>query len=176
MIMASLFGFPPKNAEAFAKYVYNKFGARPNLMQISIPFSSPSNEFFMALYYFSLNWAYQYQATVPVTFMPEAWPGMLLQVPSFNFQGYITTVTHSFMFGEDGFFETQINTVAPALLKADDPGAAALIGLPLAGGYIPDTRKLPTPGRTAGQPHKPVTRPPVTRPSNQGGPLKPHAI
>lgn len=135
-IMAVLFGMPPKNASKFALYIYKKFGARPNFKTVEAVLSK-QGEFFMALFYFMLQWAYQYQAVIPVTFMPEAWPGMLIQVPYFNFQAYITSVTHTFSFGEGGRFDTQVNIAAPAYMpgangKQDDH---SLLGLPLAGGY-----------------------------------------
>ena len=76
------------------------------------------------------QFAYQYQASIPLTFMPELWPGMILQFPAFNFQAYVTTVTHSFKFGENGYFNTAVSIAAPARLTGDKK----LLGLPMAGG------------------------------------------
>lgn len=161
-VMAALFGFPPENAEKFASYIYQKFGARPNTKRIDAFMSSKSGEFFMALFYFMLQWAYQYQASIPITFMPEAWPGMLIQVRSFNFQAYITSVTHTFQFGEGGSFGTQINIAAPALLEGGGKkkGDNALIGLPLAGGYGNTQGLLTAANQPAGD--KPSIQPPTT--------------
>lgn len=95
IIMAALFGVPPSNnGQQFNQYVYQKFGARPSTKTVNVPYKDNASMFFMALYYFMLQWAYQYQATIPITFMPEVWPGMLIQVQSLNFQAYVTSVTH----------------------------------------------------------------------------------
>lgn len=112
-VFRALFG-----QDATAKFIQDylsRFGGRPNMVSIpSIQQGRP--EFFMALYLFMQNWANQFRASVPLTFMPELWPGMLLRLPDFNFQAYITEVTHSFQFGKGGFFLTDVNVVAPARL------------------------------------------------------------
>lgn len=132
-IMAALFGFPPDNGPQFAQYIYKRFGARPNMKQTDAILSK-EGEYFMALFYFMLQWSYQYQATIPTTFMPEAFPGMLIQIPFFNFQAYITSVTHQFQFGEGGGFNTSINIASPAYMPSSNKDHS-LIGLPIAGGY-----------------------------------------
>jgi cell wall-associated NlpC family hydrolase len=102
-------------SDKFVQDYLSRFGGRPNMVTIpSIQQGRP--EFFMALYLFMQNWANQFRATVPMTFMPELWPGMLLRLPEFNFQAYITEVTHSFQFGRGGFFLTDAQVVAPARL------------------------------------------------------------
>lgn len=112
-VFRALFG-----QDASAKFIQDylsRFGGRPNMVAIpSIQQGRP--EFFMALYLFMQNWANQFRASVPLTFMPELWPGMLLRLPEFNFQAYINEVTHSFQFGKGGFFLTDVNVVAPARL------------------------------------------------------------
>jgi hypothetical protein len=146
-IMEALFGIKATKEETdkFAAFIYRKFGARPDYQTIDgmIADADKRAEFFSALYLFMRQWAYQYNAQVPLTFMPELWPGMLLQIPEFDFQAYITTVTHSFSFGEGGAFTTQVNLAAPARLpkseggKANQNNANTLIGLPVAGGFTP---------------------------------------
>jgi hypothetical protein len=112
-VFRALFG-----QDATAKFVQDylsRFGGRPNMVSIpSIQQGRP--EFFMALYLFMQSWANQFRASVPLTFMPELWPGMLLRLPEFNFQAYVNEVTHSFQFGKGGFFLTDVNVVAPARL------------------------------------------------------------
>lgn len=112
-VFRALFG-----QDASAKFIQDylsRFGGRPNMVAIpSIQQGRP--EFFMALYLFMQNWANQFRASVPLTFMPELWPGMLLRLPEFNFQAYVNEVTHSFQFGKGGFFLTDVNVVAPARL------------------------------------------------------------
>lgn len=138
-MMYALFGLDATSAAAtaFTDYVYKRFGARPDLEQMP-GLIGPSGEFFAALFLFMRSWAYQYNADVPMTFMPELWPGMLIQVPEFAFQAYCTTVTHSFQMGEGGFFNTTVNIAAPARIpgSGNDSGGQ-LIGLPVAGGLVP---------------------------------------
>jgi hypothetical protein len=92
-------------------------------------------EFFSALYMFMRQWVYQYNADIPMTFMPEVWPGMIVQVPFFDFQAYVVTVTHSFKFGQGGGFQTLVNVAAPARMpKKKGDRTNTLIGLPDFGG------------------------------------------
>jgi len=49
-----------------------------------------------------------------------------MQVDDFNFQAYVTTVTHSFRFGDGGSFSTTANIAAPARIN----DAGGLIGFP----------------------------------------------
>jgi hypothetical protein len=150
-IMEALFGVKATKDEAakFAQFIYRKFGARPDYQVIDgmIANNDKRAEFFSALYLFMRQWAYQYNATVPLTFMPELWPGMLLQIPAFDFQAYVTTVTHTFNFGQGGGFRTEVNLAAPARMpkseggKASEKNAHTLVGLPMAGGYTPGLTK-----------------------------------
>jgi hypothetical protein len=135
-IMYALFGLEPTQAAAqkFIDYIYSRFGARPDLAELP-GVIGPKGEFFSALFLFMRSWAYQYNADIPITFMPELWPGMLIQVPAFSFQAYVTTVTHSFQMGEGGFFDTTINIAAPARMPGPGNNSGGqLIGLPVAGG------------------------------------------
>jgi hypothetical protein len=92
-------------------------------------------EIFSAMYYFMRQWSYQYNANVPVAFMPELWPGMLIQVPEYDFQAYVTAVTHSGQMGEGGGHSTSINVAAPARMP-DGSNTHHLLGLPLAAGMV----------------------------------------
>ena len=146
-IMYALFGLEPTQAAAqkFISWIYKRFGARPDLQQLP-GVIGPQGEFFSALFLFMRSWAYQYTADIPITFMPELWPGMLVQVPEFGFQAYVTTVTHSFKMGPGGFFNTSINIAAPARLPGSGNNSGGqLIGLPIAGG-LTDGNSLPRPG------------------------------
>lgn len=139
-IMYGLFGLEAdkQKAQDFISYVYKRFGARPDYQQMP-GVMGPSGEFFSALFLFMRQWAYQYNADVQITFMPELWPGMLIQLPWVDFQAYVTTVTHSFQFGPDGGFQTTVNIAAPSRLpKSEGDRSGALIGLPIAGGLGPD--------------------------------------
>jgi cell wall-associated NlpC family hydrolase len=148
-IMYALFGLDATSAAAkkFTDYVYKRFGARPDLEQMP-GLIGPQGEFFAALFLFMRSWAYQYNADVPMTFMPELWPGMLIQVPDFSFQAYVTTVTHSFQMGEGGFFSTTVNIAAPSRIPGSGNNSGGqLIGLPVAGGLVAG---VSTPNAAAG--------------------------
>lgn len=136
-MMYALFKINPTTAQSqeFSKWIYQRFGARPDFQQIP-NMVGPSAQFFASIYYFMRQWAYQYNADVPLTFMPELFPGMLLQIPAFSFQGYVNQVTHEFQFGDEGYFNTSVNISAPARLSDSGNAADVLIGLPRAGGLI----------------------------------------
>lgn len=138
-ILYALFGVEAskESAQTFINYVYKRFGARPDFQQLPGVVGT-KGEFFSALFLFMRQWAYQYNADIPLTFMPELWPGMLIKIPAFDFQAYVTTVTHSFSFGKNGGFSTSVNIAAPARLpKSTKDRNHALIGLPIAGGLTP---------------------------------------
>lgn len=130
-IMKALFGnsWDESLYEDMVATYYQRFGPRPDYQPL-VGVHGPKGEFFMALFLFMRQWAYQFNANIEMTFMPELWPGMLLQVKEFAFQAYVTTVTHSFRFGEGGGFTTTVNIASPARL---DEKKGALIGLPLSG-------------------------------------------
>lgn len=138
-MMYALFGIDATDQEAknFAQYIYKRFGARPSYQPMP-GLQGPKAEFFSAMFMFMRQWAYQYNADIPLTFMPELFPGMLIQIPAFDFQAYVTTVTHTFRFGQGGGFATTVNIAAPARLPKKGKGNDnVLVGLPLAGDYKP---------------------------------------
>lgn len=120
--------------EQFSERILQRFGARPDY-QAADGIIGRTGEFFLALYLFMRQWVYQYNADIPTTFMPEVWPGMIIQMPDFDFQAYVVTVTHSFKFGQGGGFQTLINIAAPARMPGKKGSVDhALIGLPDFGG------------------------------------------
>ena len=129
-ILQALFNLSPADADPVK--IMTRFGARPNYQAISnISQSSPTGheaEFWFALYLFQKNWAEQFTAVVPITFMPELYPGMLMQIPTQKFQAYVTQVTHTFDLSDGAGFQTQVNIVAPS--ASDGTG---LWGLPRGG-------------------------------------------
>lgn len=143
-IMYALFGITLTAAEGeeFRQYIYRKFGARPDFKEMD-GMVGKTAELFSALYYFMRQWAYQYNANIPLTFMPELWPGMLIQVPEYNFQAYVTAVTHSGQMGEGGGHSTSVNIAAPARLP-DGSNTHHLIGLPIASGMLQATSSVVT--------------------------------
>jgi cell wall-associated NlpC family hydrolase len=130
-VWKALFGMDmdEKEAKAYADWIKQRFGARPDYQQMPA-LVGPKAQLFAAIFLFMRQFAYQYSASVPLTFMPELYPGMLIQIPEFNFQAYVTTVTHNFKFGEGGGFSTSVNIAAPARLTGE---GNKLLGLPMAG-------------------------------------------
>lgn len=137
-LMAMIFGTSqsPLAQRDFLKEVYERFGARPSNAQFP-GITGFNGEFFMAVFLFMQAWTYQYTANIELTFMPELWPGMLIQFPAYNFQAYVVQVEHNFAFGEGGGFSTRINIAAPARIKDIGPHDK-LAGLPIAG-PLPET-------------------------------------
>ena len=139
-------------SEQFVRDYLSRFGGRPNMITIpSITQGRP--EFFMALYLFMQRWANQFRTEVPMTFMPELYPGMILALEEFGFQAYVTEVTHSFQFGKGGYFRTDAQVVAPARTIPGKPeDRTTVFGL------------LPLGGKRYTSPPEPRTRPQPTRP------------
>lgn len=134
-IMSSLFGVDVKNFDA--QKILTRFGARPDYKNAPGPFIGKLAEFFSALYLFQQQWVFQFTADVQMTFMPELWPGMIIQIPEFDFQAYVVTVTHSFQFGAGGRFQTTVNISAPGRMpNSKNPADArfAFVGMPNYGG------------------------------------------
>lgn len=107
-----------------------RFGARPN-QQTMPAVTEHEAEFFFAMYLFARAWAQQFSARVPISFMPELWPGMLMKIPSQGLQVYVESLTHSFDFRDGGGFSTQVSISAPSSLDG------RFIGLPKAGRIDP---------------------------------------
>lgn len=127
-IFRALFG--QDASQQFLDEYLGRFGGRPNTVTIpTIKQGRP--EFFMALYLFMRRWADQFHAEIPMTFMPELWPGMIIRLPEFNFQAYATEIKHTFAFGKGGYFRTSAAVIAPARIRQKDNDVFGL--LPLGG-------------------------------------------
>jgi len=112
-----------------AQTIFDRFGARVESASSSVLYSTNSGsqaEFWYALSVFQRSWAQQFSSQVSLTFMPEVFPGMLLRLPSYGFQAYVTAVSHSFDF--DSGFTTTATIIAPS--ASDGSG---LFGLGKAG-------------------------------------------
>ena len=128
-VFQAIYGKVP--GKGFVSSYLQRFGARPNLDQMP-NIRAGDQEFYMALWNFMYYWAAQFSATVPMTFMPELYPGMLLKIPAFDFQAYVTQVEHSGSYGASGGFTTTATIVAPA--RIDKAARTDLFGmLPLGG-------------------------------------------
>jgi hypothetical protein len=73
-------------------------------------------EFLLACQIFMEQWAKQYQTTISMTFMPELFPGMRVQLPSQDLQVYVSAVSHVCDY-EQGFY-TQVTIAAPSSPQA----------------------------------------------------------
>ena len=80
-----------------------RFGPRVNWSKMNTVSDNRMAEFFFACRNFMANWSSQFRTTVRLTFMPEAYPGMMLCLPMFGMQGYIREVAHSWDLGGGGF-------------------------------------------------------------------------
>lgn len=122
----------PTSAWTDTNAIYQRFGARVNAKTFKWA-STPEVEFWSAVNLLRMSWASQFSSEFKIGFMPELFPGMILQIPEYGVQFYCDQVTHSWSLGPDGSgFETQVNVVAPSTI-GDNP---SLIGLPRGGRWI----------------------------------------
>lgn len=90
-----------------------RFGARINRQYIGT-ISGKKQEFWYATHLFLQAWANMFRARVPLTFMPEMFPGMLLCIPELKVQFYVRSVTHSWNMANDVGFSTDVEVCAPS--------------------------------------------------------------
>lgn len=94
-----------------------RFGARP-YMEEYVMAGTPELEFLIACQVFTEKWAQQYLTTIKLTFMPELFPGMRIQLGGLNLVVYVSRVTHNFDFEEGAGFTTEIEIMAPSTVGA----------------------------------------------------------
>jgi hypothetical protein len=105
--------------------IYAKYGARP--LKIEFPaIKSPYLEFFEAFHVFMQKWSEQYATQVELTFMPELYPGMRLELAGHNLSVYVSQVTHNI--DRAAGFSTTVVISSPSTTAGGIPG------LPIAGG------------------------------------------
>ena len=144
-ILKTVLNIDPDSAFASAAAIYQRFGARVAGENVSW-IATPEVEFWYAINRFRQNWAAQFSSAPSIGFMPEAFPGMIMQVPDYGVQFYIDQVTHSFSLGEDGTgFTTGISVMAPSTIGSQP----SLNGLPRGGSQIGNEGGAgpPAPGR-----------------------------
>lgn len=94
-----------------------KYGARPYVEQ-NLTIRHPIMEFFYAYHTFIQKWAEQFISRAEFTFMPELFPGMIVEIDNprdVNITFYVQDVTHNFSF-ESGF-TTTANLIAPGIAR-----------------------------------------------------------
>jgi hypothetical protein len=99
--------------------IMQRFGIRP-LKQAYAMAGDPSLELLMAAQVFMQKWAEQWQTTISMTFMPELFPGMRVQLAGHNLQVYVSSVTHSCDY-ERGF------TTSAVIMAPSNPNGKQLM-------------------------------------------------
>lgn len=113
-----------------------RYGARPYLEKIPT-IRHPIFEFFYAYHTFIQKWAEQYVSRVELTFMPELFPGMIIELevnpqvknhPKTSVTFYVKEVTHSFSY-QNGFY-TEALLMAPGTTNKGNDWAMVLVTPP----------------------------------------------
>lgn len=98
-----------------------KYGARP-YSETNLTIRHPLVEFFYAYNTFMRKWAEQFISRVEFTFMPELFPGMIVEIPNYQKDGksytfYVQDVVHNFNYTTG--FSTTATLVAPGQNQGD---------------------------------------------------------
>lgn len=111
--------------------VAKRFGIRPDYQPVGV-LTDHEAEFWYAVWLFAQNWSSQFSAEVNLAFMPEVYPGMLLQFRTFGLQVFVEGVNHSIDFSTG--FTTSVNVTAPSsITDPKNPGSGGLYALPRGG-------------------------------------------
>ena len=110
------------NPEAFLQ----RFGIRPMQNQLSI-IRSHYYEFFSSLHIFLQQWSKQYSTEVQISFMPEIYPGMRLNLVNHNVCVYVESVIHTFDYQEG--FQTYPTISSPSTPKGGSDGLPIALGI-----------------------------------------------
>lgn len=111
-----------------------KYGARPYKEQ-NLTIRHPVMEFFYAYHTFIQKWSEQFISTAEFTFMPELFPGMIIEIPSYQESPdplggvtfYVQDVTHNCSY-ENGF-STTATLVAPGYSQYGDDDTRSPLGM-----------------------------------------------
>lgn len=87
--------------------LFRRFGARISRTKMT-SISGPHQEFYYAVSQLTRAWADQFRARAPLTFMPELFPGMIMEIPLYGVQMYVSQVSHSWDYA--GGFTTTVST------------------------------------------------------------------
>jgi hypothetical protein len=119
-----------------------KYGARPYLEKIPT-IRHPIFEFFYAYHTFIQKWAEQFVSRVELTFMPELFPGMIVELSGLdrqyqregeesvgvsNVTFYVQEVTHNFSY--EAGFTTDVILIAPGTENNSNHWAMTLVSSP----------------------------------------------
>lgn len=106
-----------------------RFGARIDRQQIGTIYGA-AQEFYYAVKLFIQSWAQMFSAEIPMTFMPELFPGMLLRIPELKIQFYVSEVHHTVDMSDNGGFHTTASVVAPSSMDGSGFGILPKAGVP----------------------------------------------
>lgn len=93
--------------------IYSRYGVRPLTEAGRSGIMTPEMEFLAAVKLFLQKWAEQYSTRVEMTFMPELFPGMRVNLVGHNVSVYVQQVSHNFDFSNGGGFSTMATVTAP---------------------------------------------------------------
>ena len=117
-LLESILSVPDEMAKDFPflkepSLFLQRFGARVNRTTVDTIFGG-EQEFWYAIHMFTMAWGTQFSCSVPLTFMPELFPGMLLRIPEYKVQFYCTSIIHSWDMNSEAGFTTQALVMAPS--------------------------------------------------------------
>lgn len=99
--------------------VLQRYGPRP-FKQVVPSIGDRTLEFTQACMVFMTKWAEQFKTDISMTFMPELFPGMRVELAGMGLQVYVTQVMHSCSF-ESGF------TTTASIMAPSNPGGITLL-------------------------------------------------
>ncbi len=145
-VLAAISHAPPGSLWRDPSAILQRFGARilnENLEWV-LAEGDRRSEFYIAFQKLREAWAGQFAANIPITFMPEAMPGMIVQIPTYGLQAYVERVQHTATLGTAGKFSTNLTIIAPSTIGEN----SQLIGLVQGGSFTvtPDSAPPILPG------------------------------
>jgi len=114
-----------------AEAILQRFGARPHTEMVD-SLNSREAEFWHAMNAMAKNFAQQFRVTMPITFMPELFPGMILRLPELGIQFYIQQVSHDCSYRSG--FTTRVTCIAPSTIG--NAGKSKFYGQPNSGPLV----------------------------------------
>jgi hypothetical protein len=126
-VMKLMLGIDPaNNPEYVGSNITSKYGERPYITQFP-SVSSPLLGYLQSLQIFMKKWSEQFSTTIQLTFMPELFPGMRVQLSDYNIIVYVSEVVHNI--DRQGGFSTTATISSPSTTKKNP-----ILGLPIEGG------------------------------------------
>lgn len=118
-MMKSLLNVSDTSPELSPESFFAKFGVRPLAVKHG-DIKDYTLNYFQALYTFLQKWSDQFNSRVELTFMPELYPGMRMEIVSQGVTVYVKEVSHDFSF--DSGFSTSAIVNSPTTKTGGIPG------------------------------------------------------